>query len=91
MLTDPRAAHDRHNSFVNCLVGLAGLARMVHALADDERRRAATSSEADDFVHLLLALGSLGETVGILARTAPNPRPSADSPSSVTTPWELLR
>ncbi len=91
MLADPRAAYDEHNSFVHCLVGLAGLARMVHLLADDEHRRAPTSAEADDFVHLLLALGSLGETVGLLARTGPGPRPSVDPSSSVTTPWELLR
>jgi hypothetical protein len=91
MLGDPRAAHDEHNSFLHCLVGLAGLARMVHALAGDEHRREVTSTVADDFVHLLLGLGSIGETVGLLARTAPNPRLPADPSSSGTTPSELLR
>ena len=91
MLADPRAAHDERNSFVHCLLGLAGLARMVHLLADDEHRRAPASAEADDFVHLLLALGSLGDSVGLLARTGPCPRPSVDPSSPMPTPWELLR
>jgi hypothetical protein len=91
MLTDPRAAHAEQNNFAHCLVGLAGLERMVRALADDEQRQPATSREADDFVYLLLALASLGETVGLLARSAPPPRRSADPPSSPTTPGKLLR
>jgi hypothetical protein len=91
MLTDPREAHAEHNDVVNCLMGLASMARMVHALAAAEGRRPTTSAEADDFVHLVLGLASLGETVGLVAQPARAPRPTADPPSSPTTPGELLR
>ena len=53
-LTDPRDALAEQSSFVSYLVGLAGLARVVRALAADGDRRADPRRDADDFVHLLL-------------------------------------
>ena len=38
-LTDPRDALAEQSSFISYLVGLAGLARVVHALAADGDRR----------------------------------------------------
>jgi hypothetical protein len=91
MLTNPREALAEQSSFVNGLVGLAGLAQVVRALAADESRRATTSREADDFIHLLVAVASLGEAVGHLtAPTAANePKgPPADlTPPTMSTRW----
>ena len=91
MLTDPREALAEQNSFINGLVGLAGLAQVIRALAADDSRRVTTSREADDFVHLLLAIASLGEAVGNLAAPAAAtepPAPPADlPPSSMQTRW----
>ena len=60
-LTDPREALAEQSNFVGYLVGLAGLARMVHTLAADGDRRADPPRDADDFVHALLGLASLGD------------------------------
>lgn len=89
MLTDPREALTEQNSFVNGLVGLAGLAQVIRVLAADDSRRVTTSMEADDFVHLLLAVASLGEAVGHLAAPAAANEPQgppADLPPSSTRP-----
>jgi hypothetical protein len=90
MLTDPRAGADQ-NSFVHCLVGLAGLARVVHALAADQDRAATTSPGTDSFAYLLLGVASLGEATERLAGPAVSTRRAADPPCRPTTPRELLR
>jgi hypothetical protein len=89
-LTDPREALADQSSFIGYLVGVAGLARAVRALAADGDHREMQTREADDFVHVLLGLASLGEAVERLAESAPaqqNPRSPADSPTSTTTRW----
>ncbi|MGH3870797.1 MAG: hypothetical protein ACRDSR_04655 [Pseudonocardiaceae bacterium] len=86
MLTDPREALAEQGSFVNGLVGLAGLAHLVRALAADGNPRVATAGEADDFVHLLLAVASLGAAVGHLGTAADLPPASVAAPST-TTRW----
>ncbi len=91
MLTDPREAHADHNGFVHCLLGLVEVTRLVHALAADAGRRPTTPAEADDFVHLLVAVAHLGEAVGSLAPPAGPSAPPAHPPSRSTTPRELLR
>jgi hypothetical protein len=73
MLTDPREAFAEQSNFIGYLVGLAGLARVVHALAADGNRRAGAPREADDFVHLLVAFASLGDMIEGLAESAPVP------------------
>ena len=70
-LTDPREALADQSSFISYLIGLAGLARVVHALAADGDRRADPSRDADDFVHVLLGLASLGDAIERLAESAP--------------------
>jgi len=61
-LTDPREALADQSNFIGYLVGLAGVARMVHTLADDDRR-SDTCHGPDDFVHVLLGLASLGAAI----------------------------
>ena len=62
-LTDPREALADQSSFIGYLVGLAGLARVVHTLAADGDRRSDPPRDSDDFVHVLLGLASLGEAI----------------------------
>ncbi|HTQ18083.1 hypothetical protein [Mycobacterium sp.] len=88
-LTDPRAALADQSNFIGYLVGLAGLARVVHTLADDGSRRSDLPRDSDDFVHLLLGLASLGEAIERLANSAAaqqNPTAETPPPSS-TTRW----
>lgn len=90
MLTDPREALAEQSNFIGYLVGLAGLDRVVHALAADDHRRADTPREADDLVHVLLALASLGEAIERLAESAPaqrSPVATASPPPSTNTRW----
>jgi hypothetical protein len=68
-LTDPRDALADDSSFISYLVGLAGVARLVHTLADDDRR-AEAPRDPDDFVHLLLGLASVGAAIERLANSA---------------------
>jgi hypothetical protein len=84
MLTDPREALADESSFINYLVGLAGLAQVVHTLADDDRR-AETPGEPDDFVHVLLGLASVGAAIDRLANITTTQRISA--PVRPTTRW----
>ena len=91
MLSDPREAHAEQNDFVHCLLGLLGVTRLVRALAEDGRHRPTTPAEADDFVHLLVAVAHLGEAVGSLAPPAGPSAPPAHPPSRSATPRELLR
>jgi hypothetical protein len=85
MLTDPREALAEQSSLVSYLVGLAGLARVVTALADDHNRRADPPREADDLVHLLLGLASLGEAIERLAESVPAQR----NPATTTPPTNV--
>ncbi|OMC33300.1 hypothetical protein A5739_08030 [Mycobacterium colombiense] len=85
-LTDPREALADQSNFIGYLVGLAGVGRMVHTLADDDRRPD-TSRGPDDFVHVLLGLASLGAAIERIANsttTQQNPTAPAMMP---TTRW----
>ena len=82
-LTDPREALADQSSFIGYLVGLAGVARMVHVLADDDRRPD-TCRGPDDFVHVLLGLASLGAAIDRIANPTvvqQNPNVSAGIPT----------
>jgi uncharacterized membrane protein HdeD (DUF308 family) len=84
-LTDPREALADQSSFIGYLVGLAGVVRVVHTLADGDRR-SGTRRDTDDFVHVLLGLASVGAAIERLANpaaTQTNPAPAAAS----TTRW----
>jgi len=89
-LTDPREALADQSNFISYLVGLAGLARVVHTLAAVGDRRAEPPRDTDDFVHVLLGLASLGEAIERLANSAavaPNPTAEAPPPTSTTARW----
>jgi hypothetical protein len=89
-LTDPREALADQSNFICYLVGLAGLARVVHTLAADGERRSDAPRDSDDFVHVLLGLASLGEAIERLANSAmvqPNPTVEAPPPASTTRRW----
>lgn len=88
-LTDPRAALADQSNFISCLVGVAGLGRLVHTLADGDRR-SEPASDSDDFLHILLGLASLGDAIEQLANSSlpQSELPSeAPSPVSPTTRW----
>ncbi|HWR49363.1 MAG TPA: hypothetical protein VN327_17395 [Pseudonocardiaceae bacterium] len=90
MLTDPRPALAEQSNFVSYLVGLAGLARAVHALATDGHPRPDPPRDADDFIHLLLGVASAGEAIEHLAESAqaqPAGTIVAAAPSSTNTRW----
>jgi hypothetical protein len=80
-LTDPREALADQSSFIGYLVGLAGVARVVHTLADGDRR-AGGPHDADDFVHVLLGLTSVGAAIDRLA----NPAVAQQNPSPLAAP-----
>jgi hypothetical protein len=90
MLTDPRPALAEQSSFIGYLVGLAGVAQVVHALAGDGHRRADPVHEADEFVHLLLGVASVGggiERLAESARAEPSNTPEEATPASMSTRW----
>ena len=66
-LTDPVAALADECSFIGYLTGLAGLGRLVHTMAEPDPQ---TTGAADDFVHLLLGIASLGSAIETLAVNA---------------------
>jgi hypothetical protein len=88
-LTDPREALADQADFIGYLLGLAGLARMVHTLAADGDHWAGEPGHPDDFVHVLLGLASIGAAIEGFAVSAKapaaQPNPSADPPT--TTRW----
>lgn len=89
-LTDPREALADQSAFIGYLVGLTGLARVVHTLAADGDRRAADPRDSDDFVHALLGFASLGAAIEGLANSAlaqQNPIAEALSPAAPPTRW----
>ncbi|MGH3552402.1 MAG: hypothetical protein ACRDT5_07385, partial [Mycobacterium sp.] len=80
-LTDPRDTLADQSNFIGYLLGLAGLARVVHALAADGDRRSEPPRDSDDFVHVLLGVASLGEAIQRLANSATaQPNPTAEAP-----------
>jgi hypothetical protein len=90
MLTDPRPALAEQSNFIGYLLGLAGAARAVHALAADDSRAVGLPGEADDFTYLLLAIAGLGEKIERLAgseRVQNSDTTEAASPQSATTRW----
>ena len=91
-LTDPREALADQSNFIGYLVGLAGLARVVHTLAADGDRRAGGPRDPDDFVYVLLGLASLGEAIERFANSAmAQPDPTPEAPSSAFTTMRWLR
>lgn len=85
-LTDPREALADQADFIGYLLGLAGLARVVHALATDGDRRTGGPRDPDDFVHALLGLASIGAAIERLANTAAAQPPPA-SVAAMTRRW----
>jgi hypothetical protein len=85
MLTDPQDALAEQNTVAAALTGIVGMARTVRALAAAGPTDP-TPHEADDLVHLLLAVASLGEATARL--TAPVPPAPAPDPRA---PGEWLR
>ncbi len=77
MLTDPIPALAEQNNFVGYLMGLAGLARAVHALGGDASP-ADNRREVDDFVHLLLGIARVGDAISRLAES------DSDEPLGIT-------
>jgi len=73
-LTDPREALADQSDFIGYLVGLAGLAQVVHILAADSRfgdvDGSAPPRDADDFVHALLGLARMGTAIERFANSA---------------------
>jgi len=66
-LTDPREALADQSSFIDYLVGLAGVARVVRALAAEGDRRPGPDRDAGDFEYVLLGLAGLGTGIERLA------------------------
>ncbi|WP_431239679.1 hypothetical protein ACQ86B_08745 [Mycolicibacterium aichiense] len=89
-LTDPREAFGDQSSFISYLVGLAGLGRLVDTLATDGEHRPGSVRQADDFVHALLGLASLGQSiermVAPVSREA-HPAPKGQPPVTPITRW----
>jgi hypothetical protein len=73
-LVDPCDALAEQSTFIGYLMGLAGLARVVHGLASDGAASAEADCAADDFVHALLGLAALGEAIEALAGAARDQR-----------------
>ncbi|WP_406816292.1 hypothetical protein [Mycobacterium sp. M23085] len=85
-LTDPRAALADQSNFIGYLVGLAGVARMVRTLADDDRRPDACRGP-DDFVYVLLGLAGLGAAIERIAAPITAQQNPAVSALTSTTRW----
>jgi len=93
MFTDPRPALGEQSSFVNGMLGMASLARSIRTLGSAAAPRPDQPDEADNFVHLLLAVVSLGEAAIDLAAPEPDrtpPDPTADG-SPDPRPGQWLR
>lgn len=86
-LTDPREALAENSSFIGYLVGLAGVTRLVRALADGPGADQ-TPVTSDDFVDALLGLASLGSAIEHLGASA---APPTDTRPRVTTQTRWLR
>lgn len=91
-LTDPRDALADQSNFIGYLLGLAGLARVVHALAADDNRRSDPPGDSSDFVDLLLGVASLGQSIERLADTASvQPQTTLEAHPSASTTMRWLR
>jgi uncharacterized membrane protein HdeD (DUF308 family) len=87
-LVDPREALADQSAFIGYLLGVAGVAQLVHELAADGDPAAEGSRAADDFVHVLLGLAALGEAVEALAdATREHRRPEVRLPASSYERW----
>jgi len=82
-LTDPRESLADQSSFIDYLVGLAGLARMVHTLAADAEQHSEPPRDSDAFVHVLLGIASLGDTIERLVEPALLQRNSTQEPAAL--------
>lgn len=60
-LTDPRPALAEQSSLISYLMGIAAMAGMIDMLATDAAR--VSARPADDFVHVLLGVASLGKSI----------------------------
>lgn len=102
-LTDPREALADQSDFIGYLVGLAGLGQVVHTLAADSRCGGVAGydppGDADNFVHALLGVASIGAAIERFANSAiaqhnpngalslPVPTAAASSPADPTVGW----
>jgi hypothetical protein len=89
-LTDPREALADQCNFIGYLLGLAGLARVVHTLAADGERRSDPVGGQNDFVHVLLGLASVGGAIEGLANS-PTAQPDPPAQPTVPAPMRWLR
>lgn len=91
-VTDPREALADQSSFIDYLVGLAGLAGVVRTLAADGERRSGPTRDVGDFEYVLLGLAGLGTAIERLANPAGKQRsPSIDATPPNPTPVRWLR
>jgi hypothetical protein len=82
-LSEPRQALADQSTFIGYLVGLAGLARIVHELAEGGDRSCDPRLDPDDFVYALVGVASVGAAITRLAKppTAQDKsHPPADPP-----------
>jgi hypothetical protein len=87
-LTDPRDGLAEQSSFVGYLLGLAGLARMVHALASGASITPNAPRDADDVVYVLLGVASLGHAIERIAEPLSAQRDStAGAPPATNIRW----
>lgn len=95
-LTDPREELADQSSFIGYLMGLAGLAQLVRALAardgGSSPEPCPDTQDADDFVHALLGVASLGQQIERLAEpAAAQQRCSAVTPAPASANRRWLR
>ena len=89
-LTDPREALADQSSFIDYLVGLAGVARVVRALAAEGDRRPGPDRDAGDFEYVLLGLAGLGKAIERLSNPSGaqrNPIIDPTPPAPTTARW----
>lgn len=87
-LNDPREALADQSNFISYLLGVSGLARAVRELAADDSRRAELPCAADDFVHALLGIASIGELIERLGESTPAQlNPIAEAPAPMMMRW----
>jgi hypothetical protein len=79
-LTDPHGALGDQSSFIDYLMGLAGIGRFVRTLTVAGRGSAPTVG-ADDFTFLLLGLASVGAAIERLNDIG---APTPEQPTCVT-------
>lgn len=86
-LFDPRPALAEQSTFVSYLTGVAALGRVVQTLAGENGTGSHQNpSTADDFVHMLLGMVSLGASVEALAEATHGPVDDAQQCGESSTP-----